>query len=106
MHGDMMFHNFLVTIQENPGQILRYSRDSLPLLIAPITEPVPKCQNCGGDVTCEIQLLPTLIPILCLENGERAPIDYGNVLVYTCTNSCWDTPDKMRLEHVLVQQEK
>lgn len=23
MHGDVMFHNFVSTIQENPGQILR-----------------------------------------------------------------------------------
>lgn len=23
IHGDVMFHNFLVTLQENPGQILR-----------------------------------------------------------------------------------
>lgn len=23
IHGDVMFHNFLVVLQENPGQILR-----------------------------------------------------------------------------------
>lgn len=23
IHGDLMFHNFLVTLQDNPGQIIR-----------------------------------------------------------------------------------
>lgn len=83
----------------------RYSRDALPLLVAPICEQVPKCQNCGGDVICELQILPTLIPKLYLESGESTPIEFGNALVYTCTQSCWDTPDKMRIELIIVQQE-
>lgn len=105
IHGDLMFHYFLQRIQENPGQILRYTRDAYPLLIAPLQENVQKCQNCGCDTICEIQILPTLIPKLRLENNEPAPIDFGNVLIFTCSKSCWDTPDKMRFETVVVQQE-
>lgn len=106
VHGDLMFHHFLTRIQENPGQILRYSREAAPLLISPLKEPVQKCQNCGGDVICELQVLPTLIPKLKFENHEAVPIDFGNILVYTCLKSCWDTPDRMRLEGVIVQQEE
>lgn len=106
VHGDLMFHHFLTRIQENPGQILRYSREAAPLLISPLKEAVQKCQNCGGDVICELQVLPTLIPKLKFENIEAVPIDFGNVLVYTCLKSCWDTPDRMRLEGVIVQQEE
>uniref|UniRef100_A0A182PKH0 Programmed cell death protein 2 C-terminal domain-containing protein n=1 Tax=Anopheles epiroticus TaxID=199890 RepID=A0A182PKH0_9DIPT len=109
MHGDLMFHSFLSKLQENPGQLLRYSRNALPLLIAPIKEIAmpPHCQYCKNEMICEVQLLPTLIEKLRFEvNGERAPIDFGNVLVWTCGKSCWDTPDKMRQELVLVQNEQ
>ncbi|XP_058982988.1 programmed cell death protein 2-like [Musca domestica] len=106
-HGDLMFHHFLSTIQQNPGQILRYSRDTLPLLIAPLQEPVPKCPNCNGDTICEVQILSTLIPKLrMLQSNENTPLEYGNVLVFTCLKSCWDTPDKMRYEKIIVQAEK
>lgn len=128
VHGDLMFHKYLERIQENPGQILRYalntisfkpdhskfvsfsfpirySRDSLPLLIAPLTEAIPKCQYCGSDLLCELQILPTLISKLQFVNSDPSPIEFGNVLVFTCTNNCWDTPDKMRLEHIIVQKE-
>ncbi|XP_031631672.1 programmed cell death protein 2-like [Contarinia nasturtii] len=105
VHGDLMFHNYLERIQENPGQILRYSRDTLPLLIAPLIEPIPKCQYCGNELLCEVQILPTLISKLQFVNGEPSPIEFGNVLVFTCTKSCWDTPDKMRFEHIIIQKE-
>jgi pre-rRNA-processing protein TSR4 len=78
----------------------------LPLLIAPIKEPLPKCSNCGGETICELQILPTLIPKLRLAaNDGVVPLEFGNCLVFTCLHNCWDTPDKMRLENVLVQQE-
>lgn len=32
IHGDMMFHNFVVTLQNNPGQIIRYNFD-WPLIL-------------------------------------------------------------------------
>lgn len=107
VHGDLYFHYFLERLQENPGQVIRYSRDAAPLLIAPLTpDCVQKCQHCGCDVICELQILPTLIPKLRLDQAELAPLDFGNVLIFTCAKSCWDTPDKMRLETVIVQQEE
>lgn len=107
MHGDLMFHNFMTTLQTNPGQILRYSRNAAPLLIAPLKELVaPVCQHCGSELICEVQILPTIIERLRLEaSGQCVPIDFGNVLVWTCIKSCWDTPDRMRSEIVVVQQE-
>lgn len=107
LHGDVIFHSFVQRIQQNPGQILRYSRDASPLLIAPLRESdkSAKCQNCGGETICELQILPTIISKLRLDNGEPATFDFGTVLISTCAKSCWDTPDKMRLEAVVVQQE-
>ena len=106
-HGDVLFHNLLMKIQENPGQILRYSRNASPLLIAPLGRDVPdKCSHCNAELICELQLLPTMIPSLTLEtNGEVVPIEFGTVLIYTCAKSCWDTPDKSRQEVCVVQRE-
>lgn len=106
LHGDVVFHQFVQRIQQNPGQILRYSRFASPLLIAPLRDVPQKCQNCGGDVMCEVQILPTLIPKIRLTNGDDVTLDFGNVLVYTCVKSCYETPDKMRFEAVVVQQEE
>lgn len=107
IHGDLMFHNFMSRLQENSGQILRYSRNASPILIAPMKELLPPmCQHCGNETICEIQILPTIIEKLRLDTtGECVPIDFGNVLVWTCVKSCWDTPDRMRTEMILVQQE-
>lgn len=107
MHGDIMFHNFMSRIQENPGQIIRYSRNAPPLLITPIETVRPlMCEHCGNELICEIQILPTLIERLRLEiSDDSVPIDFGTVLVWSCIKSCWDTPDKMRTELVIVQQE-
>lgn len=55
---------------------------------------------------CELQLLPTVIPKLRFAgNGDATPLEFGNVLVYTCQKSCWDTPDRMRTEQIVVQSE-
>lgn len=96
---------FISLLIQTNLNFFRYSRDTSPLLPAPLTESVPKCPNCGSDTIPEVQILPTLIPKLRLENGDAAPIEYGNVLVFTCLKSCWDTPDKMRMENVIVQPE-
>uniref|UniRef100_A0A1L8DJB5 Putative programmed cell death protein n=1 Tax=Nyssomyia neivai TaxID=330878 RepID=A0A1L8DJB5_9DIPT len=104
-HGDLMFHAFITRIQENPGQVIRYSRNTVPLLINYLKESIPKCTYCGSDLICEIQVLPTIIPHLQLENCDATPIEFGTVLIYTCSKSCWDTPDKMRIEVCIVQQE-
>lgn len=78
----------------------------MPLLIAPLPEIRPKCPNCSGDMMCEVQVLSKLISKLRFAaTGDQAPIEFGNVLVFTCQQSCWDTPDNMRLEMVLVQKE-
>ena len=59
-------------------------------------------------MSCEIQLLPTLIPSLVLasKNGERTNgIEFGNVLVYTCFKSCWSKDNNYRREQLLVEAE-
>ncbi|CAG9815255.1 unnamed protein product [Phaedon cochleariae] len=107
-HGDKMFHNFLTKIQANSGQILRYCRESTPLLLHPLTEPPFKqCPHCRGETAFEFQLLPTIISKLQLTTDAKpcARLDFGTVLVYTCRRSCWTADGAPRSEGVVVQSE-
>ncbi|XP_066598322.1 programmed cell death protein 2-like [Prorops nasuta] len=109
LHGDDMFHNFVSVIQQNPGQILRYSRDnSAALLLHPLNESIGRCEYCGDELIFEVQILPTLIPKLILHPRTDAnfQIEYGTVLIYTCLRSCWSQTDSYKEEHVIVQAEK
>ena len=107
-HGDEFFHKFISVIQNNPGQILRYGRESQspPLLLRPLMEEKQSCSHCGADTTFELQLLPSLVAQLSVAGLEGAPLEFGTVLVMACQNSCWsDTSNQPRFEKVLVQGE-
>ncbi|TRY72459.1 hypothetical protein TCAL_10545 [Tigriopus californicus] len=125
-HGDAYFHKFISVIQQCPGQILRYSRDpkTEPLLLREHPRPLGllKCSHCGDRMICEVQILPTLLPVLHLRSSvavyepdatttissaSSEALEFGTVLIYTCRASCWETSDdkSYRLEHVIVQEE-
>ncbi|XP_065170994.1 programmed cell death protein 2-like [Atheta coriaria] len=105
-HGDKMFHYYLTKIRENPGHFLRYSRGANGLLLYPLQESMKRCKYCQGDMIFEFQLLPTLIPLLKLsgDQSDATRIEFGNVLVFTCSKSCW-FGDALRQEYVVVQSE-
>jgi len=107
-HGDEYFHKFITVIQNNPGQVLRYGRESQnpPLLLRPIQEETHHCSHCGADCIFEVQLLPSLVAQLSVRGLEGAPIEFGTVLVMACQKSCWDdSSDQPRFEKVVVQGE-
>jgi len=107
-HGDEFFHKFISVIQNNPGQILRYGRESQspPLLLRPLMEEKQSCSYCGADTTFELQLLPSLVAQLSVAGLDGAPLEFGTVLVMACQNSCWsETSHQPRFEKVLVQGE-
>ncbi|KAK9881933.1 hypothetical protein WA026_018127 [Henosepilachna vigintioctopunctata] len=107
-HGDKMFHYFLSRIQKNPGQILRYCRDNEgPLFLYPQMDIVGKCQYCQAEKVFEVQILPTIIPILKLHSDAKPStrLEFGTALVYTCKNSCWSLDTPVRQETVIVQKE-
>ncbi|XP_043286856.1 programmed cell death protein 2-like [Venturia canescens] len=109
VHGDEMFHYFLSRIQKNPGQIVRYCRDNKAALpVSPFNESVGTCQHCGAERIFEIQILPTIIPKLRLlpSNGSNFQIEFGTILVFTCSRSCWSPHDLYKEEHVVVQPER
>ncbi len=116
-HGDVLFHKFVSVVQQNPGQVLRYTRDPRrrPLFLSkPATGSKPgciptRCVHCHGSVHCELQVLPSLLPFLhpdvASEYSVDATLEFGTVLVYSCTQSCWQEGDSFKPEAVLVQEE-
>ncbi|XP_014232777.1 programmed cell death protein 2-like [Trichogramma pretiosum] len=108
-HGDKMFHKFYTKMQENPGHILRYSRDnSVALLLYPMDGCIGRCRHCGEEMIFELQILPTLISKLELSGKSDRPfrLEFGTVLVFTCARSCWSNTDSYREEHMIVQAER
>ena len=108
-HGDAVFSRFMKKISPCPQQILRYCRGGRPLFL---TEPpcspaqtLPACGACGGARTFELQLMPALVSLLHAAGGG-GQVEFGTVLVYTCTNSCWGAGSTSALEEAcLVQQD-
>jgi pre-rRNA-processing protein TSR4 len=76
-------------------QILRYSRwDACgPLWVSNKntldTSAVPKCELCGEERKFEFQIMPQLLNTLKPhEIGGVGEIDWGTLVVYTCSKSC------------------
>lgn len=103
-HGDKMFYQLVSRIQANPGQILRYGGFPLPLYT--MSERPRTCRSCGGDVTFELQILPTLIPKLKLHQSSDTHLEFGSVFLFSCRQSCWTPQDSYKEEELVVQAER
>ena len=109
-HGDKAFCKFYKRIQCCPQQSLRYERSGVPLVISSQQEQqppkeIPHCPNCQGARLFEMQLMPALVHILNTSSPIAEHLDFGSVLVYTCSNSCWNLRDTFRVEYAFVQSE-
>ena len=72
-------------ISRVPDQILRYSLGGEPLLQDPLEINVPPCPFCNSPRIFEFEIIPTIIYLLAPNNDE---MDFGPILVYTCSNDC------------------
>ncbi|XP_005814744.2 programmed cell death protein 2-like [Xiphophorus maculatus] len=93
-HGDAAFFRFMKAVSLCPQQILRYCRHSKPLFISKppskVSQAVPACGSCGEPRTFELQLMPALVSLLQrTDSSPEDELEFGTVVVYTCTNSCW-----------------
>lgn len=70
-------------IDRCPSQVLRYCRFGEPLIPAPHKFKVPKC-SCGAERCFEMQLIPTVINFF----DPASDMDFGSILIYTCSNDC------------------
>lgn len=94
----------------------RYSRDEPPALGAPLpsAEGTPEspsvptvCTRCGSRLTCELQLVPEFAETLRLHptNVSLAHLHFLSVLVFTCSQSCWQSSDTLVKEFIVFQPE-
>ncbi|XP_050667080.1 programmed cell death protein 2-like [Leptidea sinapis] len=115
LHGDKLFHAFLTRIQNNPDQILRYSRDEPPILGAPLPQADHSpssckpmvCQRCQSSLICELQLVPAFAQALRILPGSvsLSHLHFLSVLIFTCSQSCWQPNDTTVQEVVVFQPE-
>ncbi|XP_068624443.1 programmed cell death protein 2-like [Battus philenor] len=116
LHGDRLFHAFITRLRNNPGQILRYTREEPPLLGAPLpvnsgTPESPSmpnvCNRCGSRLICELQLVPELGDTLKIlpNNISLSHLHFLSVLIFTCSQSCWQNTDTVVSETVVFQPE-
>ncbi|XP_014367825.2 programmed cell death protein 2-like [Papilio machaon] len=116
LHGDKLFHAFITRLKNNPGQILRYTRDEAPILGAPLANnsaipespSVPNvCSRCGSRLICELQLVPEFADTLKISLNDilLSHLHFLSVLVFTCSQSCWQPMDTVVNEIVVFQPE-
>ena len=105
---DKTAEKFYKEISVLPSQVVRYQRKGEPLWacdkFVQNLSLVPNCESCGSKRIFEFQLLPTLVDYLRIK-GKPA-VEFGNVLVFTCTGNCWNDNDvNLRSEYVIVQSD-
>ncbi|KAL7066018.1 hypothetical protein ACR3K2_35340 [Cryptosporidium serpentis] len=61
---------------------------------------VPKCDKCGGDRIFEFQIQPEIIILGHLPST----IDFGIVLIYTCSKNCSSDSTAYTQEYVFIQE--
>ena len=108
-HGDELVHKFISKAQACPEQLIRYNRGGSPLLLQPLpTQCIPNCRYCGSKLVFEMQLMPHLSQRLTLTDFEQdggSLTEFGTVIVFACSESCWNAKDSVREEYLVVQTE-
>ena len=114
-HGDKAIEKFQKVLGRNPAQCLRYRWPLNPLEFSD-KQPLPKdlfCEHCSKPLHAEVQLMPPLLAALCPEPagsaagvaGSLSPhahsLDFGTVVVFTCSASCWTEGSSMLSEQCL-----
>mmetsp|Transcript_50377 Transcript_50377/g.79864 ORF Transcript_50377/g.79864 Transcript_50377/m.79864 type:complete len:405 (+) Transcript_50377:147-1361(+) len=91
------FIEFQSCLERSPSQVVRYSWGGRPLWITSPPEEAsnpswpPRCGQCGAPRKFEAQLLPTLfyqIRKLCPDRVGDVDIEWGTILIYTCSRDC------------------
>lgn len=107
-YSDAIFHKFHKRLQRCPRQLIRFCWEGAPLFISqppPSWEP-SKCESCGARRCFELQAMPALIQALEVEGCAQLQgpaVEFGTVLFYSCSASCWKEGDTWLPEVALVQ---
>ncbi|TGJ83858.1 hypothetical protein E0Z10_g4909 [Xylaria hypoxylon] len=109
---DAAFQRFADRLAQNPEQSIRYEFSGVPLLYSKIdavgkalapaqtdgmgvtvtsgggVKGLPRCPNCGGPRTFEVQLCPHAITELEAEELSLEGMDWGTIIVGVCERDC------------------
>jgi pre-rRNA-processing protein TSR4 len=112
-----LFRGFQDRLHRVPRQVVRYAPGGTPLWSIPSVRndkklwEVPSCAKCGSQCSFEMQLLPSILHILqvddmAVQNNKmrigdllRSGINWGSVAVFTCPNPSCDST----VGHLVVQ---
>ncbi|KAJ2992989.1 programmed cell death protein [Globomyces sp. JEL0801] len=108
---DPEFLKFQKRITLAPDQILRYGRvntendkNEPPLVVSSLTIPtIDPCSHCQSPRTFEFQITPQLLTYLKLDHTSEYSLDWGTLLVYTCSMHC-DAANGQYAQEVIINQ--
>lgn len=90
---DAAFLKFQERLYNEPDQVLRYyyrEKETEPLWVSDEKKSrptsIPKC-ICGGERKVEFQIMPPILSILGVDDLDKDSLDFGTIIVYTCTDS-------------------
>ena len=83
--------------------LCRYQWNGIPLLVTDSALPPspPSCQHCGSPRVFELQFMAPLVYLLKLRS--QVNIEFGTVIVYACSKSCWQDGSGFREEFIYLQ---
>ena len=85
--GDNVTYNFFKRLNRCSNQIIRYSWRGKPLMNSTLNKVnISQCGNCNDERCFEVQLMPALINFLKSQN--EILIDFGTIIIYSCSNNC------------------
>ena len=87
-NNDIIFNLFTRVTNYDKEQVVRFYRNNFyPLWFTQekmLSTKKTKCNNCGGDIVFEFQIMPYLFLI----EPKIAFNDIGTIVIYTCKNCC------------------
>lgn len=94
---DADFQKFADRLAQNPEQVIRYEFRGQPLLYSKTDavgqnlstgRSMPRCGNCAGARTFEVQMTPNAIAELEAEEMGLEGMDWGTIIVGVCDSDC------------------
>ncbi|KAI8853891.1 programmed cell death protein 2, partial [Chytridium lagenaria] len=124
---DKAFLKFQKRLEREPEQVVRLGRfdnantdttsdtkePEQPLWVADANIPQPEdikpCPYCSSPRTFELQIMPQLLSHIEIDHSSADALDWGTVVVYTCSAMCQPTDGRGKslpyMEEIVIQQE-
>lgn len=103
---DSAFLKFEKRISRCPDQVLRYSKEDKILWVSDSNRDpdIPNCEHCGSRRTFEFQIMPQLLNELGIDHRNKNALDWGTLVIYTCSKHCEAADGKYVPEYLFRQQ--